>query len=302
MDSEGSLSIANEAHNLVSVPGRFLLGSEDVNIGTLIVWLKTPTVTGELVLLQQDVNYVITPLGKASQLEILNLPAQFPLPGSYDFVVSYSLNKQDARYQTDNLNYSLAFELFRGRFSPYYNHTGTKQQLLGGSADFVPLEMNTDTLGFLLTWRPFTLNAGYYLIDSNIVPSRGWKADLNYNDNIFHNTQLQAGAVYSSTFYPEGAAQITDEGYTDNLWALSLGVQQRIPKKNIFLYLGGSYTQSEGLGQTTTYTLNSSFVWKIGKLFITAGGSASSADSLYNGVENKRHIQNYYLTVKRKLF
>ena len=74
--------------------------------------------TGELVLLQQNADYVITPFGKSAQIEILNLPAQFSVPGSYDFIVSYSLNKQDARFQTDNLNYSVGFELFQRQIFP----------------------------------------------------------------------------------------------------------------------------------------------------------------------------------------
>ena len=70
----------------------------------------------------------------------------------------------------------------------------------------------------------------------------------------------------------------------------------------MFLFLGGSYTQLTGLGETTTYSLNSSFVWKIGKLYITAGGNAGLSDSSINGIQNERSIQNYYLTVQRKLF
>lgn len=301
-DSEGVLSIVNETHSSVQIPGRFTLDNDDVNIGTIIVWLRSPIVPGELVLLQQNVDYVITPFGKSAQIEIINLPAQFSVPGSYDFNVSYDLNKRNARFQTDNLSYSIGFDLFRGRFSPYYNHTETEQTLLEGSVDFVPVNMSTDAIGFLLTMRPFTLNAEYHKIDSNINPSKGWKADVNYNDNIFQNTQLQAGATYSSTEYPEGASQISDNGYTDKLWALSVGVQQRIPRRNMFLFLGGSYTQLEGLGETTTYSLNSSFVWKIGRLFITAGGNAGFSDSNINGIQNERSIQNYYLTVQRKLF
>lgn len=302
MDSEGVLSIANEPHNGVQVPGRFVLDNDDVNIGTIVVWLKSPIVAGELVLLQQNADYVVTPFGKSAQIEILNLPAQFTVPGSFDFSVSYCLNKRDSRFQTDNLAYSIGFDLFRGRFSPYYNHTETEQKVLEGSKDFVPIDMSTDAVGFLLTMRPFTFNAEYHKIDSNINPSRGWKADVNYNDNIYQNTQLTAGAIFSSTEYPEGASQISDNGYTDKLWSLSLGVQQRIPRRNMFLFLGGSYTQLKGIGDTTTYSLNSSLVWKVGRLYITAGGNAGFSDSSINGIENERSIQNYYLTVQRKLF
>lgn len=302
MNTEGVRSIANETHSSIQVPGRFTLNNDDVNVGTIIVWLKSTIVSGELVLLQQNIDYVITPFGNSVQVEILNLPAEFSIPGMYDFVVSYSLNRQDSKFRTETLNYSVTLDLFRGMFSPYYNHTETKQTLLGGATDFEPVQMSTDAFGFLITWRPLTFNAAYQVIDSNINPSRGWKAEVNYNDNIFLNTQIQAAARLSSTFYPNGASQTSGESYTEKLWALSLGVQQRIPKRNMFLYLGGSYTQEQGLGQTTTYSLNSSFVWKIGKIFITAGGSASLSDASVQGLKNKRRTQNYYLTVKRKLF
>lgn len=301
-ESEGVLSIPSEDHDAVQVPGRFTLNHEDVNVGTIIVWLKSPEVTAELVLLQPDVDYVITPLGTSVQIEIVNLPARFPLPGTYNFNVSYTVKGQNARYRTENLNYSVAFELFHEIFIPYYNHSETNQTLLEGSADFIPLQLSTDAFGFLLTRRPFTLNAEYHKVESNINPSSGWSADLNYNDNIFVNTQLQGGARVSSTYYPEGTSKISGESYTLNLWTLSLGIQQRVPKKNMFLFLGGSYTQEHGLGETTTYSLNSSFVWKIGKLFITAGGSTAVADSTINGINNNRSTQNYYLTVKRQLF
>ena len=43
MKNKGVLSSPDEPHNSVQVPGRFMLDSVDVDLLTIIVWLKSPT-------------------------------------------------------------------------------------------------------------------------------------------------------------------------------------------------------------------------------------------------------------------
>ena len=115
------------------------------------------------------------------------------------------------------------------------------------------------------------------------------------------NTQLLATAHYSSTYYPEGSSQ-GGPSYTDNLLGLTLGVQQKISKKNLFLSMAGSYSYERGLTTSTVYSLNSSLVWSLGKVYVTAGATMSVAESEFAFEKNRRTNQYYYLNVKRKLF
>ena len=153
-DSKGIQIITNEPHSGVAVPGNFTLNNQDVNLATVTVWLKSPIVQGEQVLLRENTDYVITPFGNTLKINLLMLPPQFAVPGTYDFVVTYSLIETDSRIETKNLSYSISLELFEESFIPYYNHSTSSQTILSGSEDLVPLQITTDAVGFSLRREP----------------------------------------------------------------------------------------------------------------------------------------------------
>jgi len=300
VDNTGTLSVANEPHNAVSVPfGRITLNSRDVDTATIFVFVKNPDIPLELYLLRENIDYIIIRSGNNIEMEMVNLPSPLLVPGTYDFTVSYSMVNQDTSFQMRTLNSTVVLELFKDMFVPFWNHSENSQT--GTQGVSVPLNITSDVFGFSFRRRPFSASGQYQVTTSNVNPSKGWRVELAYLDSVLGITQVQAGAQYSSTSYPQDSF-MGGIGYTDTLLGLSAGIQQRIPKRSMFIYVGGAYTQEKAIGQSTTYSLNSSFVWAVGRMTINAGSTFSVAETEIKDTKSRRTDQYYYLSVKRKLF
>jgi hypothetical protein len=301
--NKGIRSIANEPHSGVGVPfGNITLNNQDVDTATLIVFVKSTDVSGEQFLLRENIDYFVVLFGNTVQINIINLPPQFAVPGTYDFTVSYSLKSQESEFSVTNLSASISFDLFKDTFVPYWNHSESRQTVKEGAATALPFNISSDVGGFTFRRMPFSASGQYFVTRSNVNPANGWKGELRYQDSVLGLTQVQAGVTYSSTSYPQGIVENGNTtGYTDTMLGFSAGVQQRIKKRNMFLYAGGAYSQERGLGNVSSYSLNMSFAWFVGKLSINAGGTVSVSKNETLDVSNKRTDQYYYLSVKRRL-
>jgi hypothetical protein len=304
-NTTGPQPVVNEPHDGVNVPfGNFALDGRSVEVASIVVFLKSPIVSGDLVFLRENIDYFALHSGDTVQIVVVNLPPPFVVPGTYDFVVSYTRSNQSGGYRTRSLNSTISYLLFREMLIPFWNHTETKETVKEEFAGGVPFSVISDRWGLTFNRRPFSGSAEYDLIRSTFTPSKGWKVQLDYIDNVFQNTQVQAGVMYSVRYYPEGTATVGfgSTPYRDKLFGASAGVQQRIPKYNLFLYAGGAYSREKGLGEATTYSLNSSLFWAIGKILVDGGATASFSDSVVGGITTKRVDQYYYLSLKRKIF
>jgi hypothetical protein len=300
-DRKGVLSVPNEPHSGVRVPGSFTLNNQDVNAATILVLVRSVDVPGELIPLTENTDYVVAPFGNTYQITILNLPSDFIIPGTYDFVVSYTLNNAESKLRTTDLNYSLSFELFKDMFYPYYNHSTSRQKVLSGLTDEVPWNLTSDTVGFMFVKLPFTVSASYIKVSSNINPSSGWKTDLTYSTDLTQTTHLQGSANYSNVYYPQGTG-MGGVSYTDRLFGASAAVQRKFPKHNMYISVVGAYSREMSLTTANSYSLSSNYVWNVGKIYVTAGATGSLSNSEFAGGKNRRTDQYYYLSIKRRLF
>jgi hypothetical protein len=74
------------------------------------------------------------------------------------------------------------------------------------------------------------------------------------------------------------------------------------PAKNLYASLSGSYAVINSLLQTTSYSLNSSILWKIGKVTLDMGASITDSNSTSSLSKLKTSSEYYYLKFKRQLF
>ncbi|MEJ2697764.1 MAG: hypothetical protein P8013_14090 [Candidatus Sulfobium sp.] len=300
-DRKGVQAVPNEPHPGVRVPGSFTLDNQDIDAATILVFVNSLEAPGQLIPLEENADYVVTPFGNTFQITIVNLPPQYVIPGTYDFVVSYLLNNAETKLRTTNLNYQLNFELFNDMFYPYYNYSKSRQKVLSGFTDQQPWDFTSNIFGFTFVKRPFTLSASYLTISSNVNPSRGWKAEATYVKSLTQHTQIQASANYSDIFYPQGTAT-GGVSYSDRLFGASASVQWTFPKHNMYLSLLGAYSRDQSLSTSNSYSLSSNYVWNLGKIYVNAGATASLSDSEFTGGKNRQVYQYYYFKVKRKLF
>jgi hypothetical protein len=301
----GSQPVVNEPHDGVTVPfGDFTLNERDVDPASIVVFLKSPLVPGALVDLRENIDYFVLASGGTVQIALVNLPPAFVVPGTYDFSVTYTVRNRTGGFKVRTLSSTISYLLFGEMIIPYWNHSESKETLKEGFTGVVPFSVASDQWGLTFNRRPFSAAVRYELIRSTFTPSKGWKAELNYIDTFFQHTQVQASVMYGVKSYPNGIATVGfgSSPYRDKLFGASAGVQQRIPKINLFVYAGGSYSKEKGLGEATTYSLNSNVMWAVGKLLVNGGATASFSDSVIGGIVTKRVDQYYYLSLKRKLF
>jgi hypothetical protein len=300
-DRKGGASIINEQHTGVAVPGFFILNSQDVDLATLIILVRDPQPPFELVSLTEGVDYTIAVIGRTVRIDILTLPPRFPVPGTYDFFASYSLASRNVEFETTTISYNASLTLFEDLINPYYSHLSTKQRILSGSLGEDPFDEKADTMGLILSRRPFTLTGEYQKVSSNVTPYTAWRTELRYLQDITPTTQLQAAGRYSSTNYPQGTT-LGGQAYTDKVLGADAGVLKRFPKRNISLSVRGFYSQKRGLSSSDTYGLTSSLTWTTRKLLVTMGATVNSTTTDFQEIKTKRMSQYYYLNVKRQLF
>ncbi len=306
-ENTGAPVIVNESHPSIPVPGFFILNNPDVDGTTIIVFLKSPGQPFELIPLTENVHYIKRQLGNMIEIDIDNLPANpsgapFPIPGTYDFLVTYSLIESSFKLRSDSLGYNVSLSLFDNLLNPYYRYYRTTQKLLSGAAPIEPIDQTTNTAGIIIQKLPFTLLGEYQVITSNINPSKSWRAELSYAKSIADNTQLSAKASYSSTRYSQNTSLFPSNVRTDTAASVGVNLQRQFPKKNLYLNFGSSYSQRKSVSTSKVYLLNANLVWVRGQIAINLGASASVADTEFPDRRSKRIAQYYYLNLKRRLF
>lgn len=111
----GETQVVNEPHPAVAVPGSFTLLQQEPDPATIQVFVKYPVAPFEIIPLQEGVNYTVTPLNNTFQIEIINLPSQFLLPGSFDFFVSYSVINNCAATLSNDLTLTVPIVTYVGQ-------------------------------------------------------------------------------------------------------------------------------------------------------------------------------------------
>ena len=305
INTTGPQNIPSEAHDGHWVPfGTFLLDKDGAQRDSILVFVKSVLVTGELVFLTEGMHYRVDPVGATFRVTIFALPPEFPIPGTYDFVVSYTVRDQKAERKVSSLSYSVRLELFGDKVVPYWNHDERDDKVVKGVSDIPESKVTTDTWGLLLQLGRLRLAGRYSEVKTPSSPSKGWTAQADYNDTFFKYTRLQSTVIYSNTRYPEGIAGVQggERAYTETVFSSSVGLQQRIPQLNFFIYIGGGYSEEKGIGKSTSYAGFSNLSWGRGRLYLELGANLSKSKSEINDVTSRRTDQYYFLRVKRKFF
>ena len=316
IDNKGALFTTNEAHNGVtfSAPpavgpdtglsfGDFKLDNTDVDIPTINVFIRNPLAPASFEPLSDPFNYTVVVVGRDVYIDIINLPPQpqYNTPGTFDFLVSYSLVERDVELENTNISFNVSAALFNDLLNPYYIHSRSIQKEVSGTIDGDNFDDTMDTVGININKLPFTFMLEYVKVKSNMVPYTAWKSELRYMKDISSATSIQAKVRYSSTDYSQGTSP-GGEPYTDTLYGVDAGIQQRFPKRNITFSGYASYSQKTGLSTSTVYSGSSVLTWNTGKMLLSTGATASSSTSEFGGTESSRISQYYYLNFKRQLF
>jgi hypothetical protein len=302
-DSQGQTDVVNEPFQGIPVPGSFTLRQQNVDPATIDVFLRSPLPPFEAIRLVENVHYVVVPVLNTFEIRVFTLPPEFVVPGTYDFFVSYSLNSGDFELQTDSYGGNLNLEMFDRLVTPYFAYAVVKSDVLSGVFPGTPVDSTAYTGGLLVQRGPFLARGEYQNVDLNISPYRSWTIEVQYVTNINPTTSVYASASYLNKFYPHGEFLSQPEAFTEEAISGSGSIQKELFERDLFLSAGGSYSRIQGLIDSNSYTMNTSLIWKIGKIDVTLGATAYATDSSGDGgISTKRDHELVFLKLRRKLF
>ena len=249
-------------------------------------------------------NYQINKLGNTVQIVVLSLP--FPvdqnLSVTYEFHASYSLIPSNVEFETRTEGYNLKFEIFDNLLAPYYSHTATIQEVLSGSLPGSPDSLTMETIGVIVQKMPYIVTTEYGSARSRLNPYRTWKNMAEYRKNMAETTSMTARISRTYSTYPEAIAWQGTKGYTEKITRADVTMQKSFPRKNLDLFLGGSYSDRNSFIHATGYSLNATLSWRIGMLTANLGAIINDSSSTLQTGKQTLTYEYYYLTLTRKLF
>jgi hypothetical protein len=301
--SRGRTDIVSEPHQALPVPGTFTLGQPNVLSGSVAIFLRSPLPPFGNILLIEGVHYLLTPVGATVEVDVITLPPQFVVPGTYDFFASYSLTGGEYELDTRTRAFSASVDLFNTMLTPFYSYVAVRSDLVEGIFPGIPLDSTTNTAGVRYQRGPWRARGEYQDLDWEVSPYHAWRAELQYVGDLNPTLSLYGTAAYVNRYYPEGSSAGFDDPYTDETVSGSGSIRKVVPDYGLTFSAGGTVSHTTGRVDTNAYSVNSSLSWKIGKLILTAGANAYSSETRGGSpVESDRVHQYYYVTVRRFLF
>jgi len=303
-ENRGQTSVPNETHSGVSVPGSFALNQRTVQPGSIIVYLRSPLPPFDLILLEENVHYEVRDI---FTIDVITLPPPFIVPGTYDFVVFYSLVGGEFALRTDTYGANASVQLFDDLLTPYVGFAAVRSTVTSGVFAGIPIDSSTYTYGLLCHRGPVRLRGEYQELNWDVSPSRAWRAEAQYVAALTPTTTVYATAGYLNKRYPRGtsgfAGSVGGVGpFTEETETVSASVQKQL-LRGMSLAAGGSYSHLEGLINGNAYTANGSWNWTIGKVDMSLGVSAYGSDARgITALGTRREHELVYLRLRRQLY
>jgi hypothetical protein len=302
-ENMGQTDIVSEPHAGQAVPGTFVLSQLYVRPGSVDVFLRSPLPPFEVIRLDELVHYTLTEVGNTVQVNVLTLPAQFTVPGTYDLFVDYSLTSGDFELRSRTVGSNASVQLLDDLLTPYVGYGAVRFREMSGDFPGIPLDSTTWTGGLLVHKGPVRGRAEYQTVDWEISPYRSWRGEVQVVQSLDASTRLYATLSHLNKRFSEGSGAGIQDPYTEASTTLSGSVQKQIPGRSMMVSGGGSYARLDGLVDSIAYAVNGSLSWKIGRMDLSLGASAYRSETEGTGAEmTERNEQYYYLRLRRELF
>lgn len=301
-DNTGFADIVNDPYIATAVPGTFALRQQNVDPQSIVVFLKSPLPPFDTILLVEGVHYQTNTSIEPFEIQVFGLPAEFVIPGTYDFFVSYSLLGGDFELRTDTLGTNVTFELFDDLLTPFFRYLALRSDVLSGQFPGIPVDSNAYATGLLVHYGPLRARGEYQYLDWEVNPRRAWKTELQYVGSIDRATNAYGTASYLNTHYLGGQGIYYSDEYEEETVTTSGNLTRQLPFRNMSVSIGGSYSHIQGLVESNAWSVSSAFVWHIGKVDLSIGLSAYGADSSSGqSLTTDRDHELFYVSLRRQL-
>ncbi len=302
-DNSGFVDVVNDPYTATAVPSTFALHQQNVDPDSITVLLKSPLPPFETIALVEGVHYQKNTSVEPFEIQIFGLPPEFVIPGDYDFYVSYSLLGGDFKLRTDTLGTNLTVQLFDDLLTPFFRYLAQRSDVLSGDFPGIPVDSDTYTTGLLAHYGAVRARGEYQYVDWAANPHRSWLAEVRYVGTIGRYTNAYATTTYLNRHYLGGDGLYYTNEYTEQSVTTSATLTRQLPYHDMYVSLGGSYSNVHGMVESNAWSANSSFVWRIGKVDLNIGLTAYGADtSGGQGPTTDRNRELFYVSVRRQLF
>ena len=303
IDNSGATDVANEPHPSVAVPGSFELGQENVEPTSVVLFVRSPVSPFESIRLTEGVHFTVTSLVNALEIVILSLPPQFVLPGSYDFVVSYSLESGGFRLRSRFNSVSGSVQLFGNRLTPYASYSTVDSEVRSGFYPGAIPDSATTTAGLLFRLGGLRARGEYRNVDWESSPYTLWLGELQYVGALSRSTRLSASASHRRWDYPLGRSDVPGEPSIQTTDLAAVDLQQKLFARTLMLSVGGSWSETRGLFDSRSRSVNSTLSWQIGRTDLSAGATIYDSESEGGGIAISRRTRTlYHQRLRRELF
>lgn len=304
LDSRGpSTSVVNESHLGTPVPGSFTLAQPNVVPGTVFIVLKSPVPPYELVTLTENVHYAVFQVVSTLEIRVFALPPEFVVPGSYEFLASYSLAGGDFGVRNRSFGASASLTLFSGLLTTYGGSATIHSDVVSGAFPGIPVDSKTLTAGVRLARGSWRATGEYGNLKWDINARETWKTQLDYQySSASGATRLLGSASYERTHYGDDARLGTVAFREETLSASGSG-QKRLRSPNMSFSAGGTYSRLQRSMGGDVFSWNAGWNWRIGRVEIDAAASAYRYRTRGSPVNPYRRDHSlYYVKLRRDLF
>lgn len=300
--NEGQADVVSEPYSAISVPGSFTLRQQDPDPTSIDVFLRSPLPPFETIRLEENAHYVVIPIGNTFEIQVFSLPSDFVVPGTYDFLVSYSLASGDFELRSDTAGANVSAQLFENLLNPYFSYVAVRSEVLSGVFPGIPVDSTTYTTGLLVYLGPLRLRGEYQLVEWETSPYEAWRAEAQFVANLNPTTSAYATTSYVHRHYSVGTGAYYSSPFDEDAISGAGSIQKQLLSRNLHLSAGGSWTQLLGRTDTTAYSGNAALTWKIGKVDLSAGATAYASDTSGGGtMATRRDHELFYLKLRRRL-
>lgn len=302
IDNSGFADVVNDPYTSTAVPGTFALHQQNVNPATLVVMMRSPLPPFDFIPLVEGLHYLVNSSLEPFEVQILSLPPEFVVPGSYDFFVNYSLETGDYKLRNDTTGANLTVEMFNDIVAPYVRFLAQRSDVLSGTYPGIPVDSNNYVAGLRLIYGPMRARGEYSDLDWDANPYRAWRAELQYVGAVTPTISAYATATYLNRHFLGAEPPYTTTDYTEESVTVAGSVTKQFYPYNLYVSVGGSWSRITSLSDSDAWSANSSLVWHVGKLDISLQVNAygSTSESASNPDYEREH-QYISINLRRQL-
>jgi hypothetical protein len=302
----GGTTILSEKHSLTpSSPTSFTLNSTQLDPDTIRVSVIDSFNNNMIVPLARDIHYTVVTVGESYRILILSLPLSLTEPWTdYIYIADYANISSDFTIRGTNWGGTLKFSLYNQLITPHAGYRQSEQQTIDGSFPGILDNSKSYDVG---------LSTSYGNVQGDI--SKYWRTSTTENEErliVYITSSLKitrlTGGSCALSYENNNIEQLFSTSSNrkpaleEDIYSTHFQVFTAWPEWHLDGTLGVNYSLYQGLGESTTRSINSALTWRIGRMDINMRLAYHDSESEVQTSFTSSDYYTAWITVRRQLF